>query len=149
MKDVIESEQTPLDGGGVPLPDASSREEGEISESEEELDADFIRNASAVITTDLGACELPCAAPARLTFNLPEARGNPNPEEDPIPRATRQLDRYEQLLGTADLPATTDLGNEAGEVAAYLLSNSLGLTEEVCVLHGTIKSALGLRDAYG
>jgi hypothetical protein len=95
MNDVIESEQTPLDGGGVPLPDASSREEGEISESEEELDADFIRTASTFITTDLGACELPRAAPARLILSVPEARGNPNPDVGPIPRATRQLDRYD------------------------------------------------------
>jgi hypothetical protein len=86
MNDVIDSEQTPLDGGGFPLPDASSREESEISEDEEELDADFIRNASAVINTDLGACELPRAAPTRLTFSLPEARGNPNPEENPVAR---------------------------------------------------------------
>ena len=56
MNDVSESEQTPLDGGGILLPDASSREEGEVSEDEEELDADFLRSARAVITTDLGAC---------------------------------------------------------------------------------------------
>jgi len=141
MNEVIESEQTPLDGGGVPLPNASCREEGEISKSEVELDANFIRNASAVITTDLGACELPRAAPARLTFSLPEARGNPNPEEDPIPHATRQLDRYEELLGTADPPATTNLGNEAGQAAKDLLRNSPCLTEEGSVLHGTVKSA--------
>ena len=52
MNDVIESEQTPLDGGGIPLLYASSREEGEISEDEEELDADFLRSARAVITTN-------------------------------------------------------------------------------------------------
>ena len=67
MNDLIDDEQTPLDGGGVPLPNSSTREEGKISESDEELDADFIRNAHAVITTDLDK-EPPRAAPARLTL---------------------------------------------------------------------------------
>ena len=79
MNDLIDDEHTPLDGGGVPLPDSSIREEVEISESDEELDADFIRNGTTVITTDLGALELPRAAPTCLTFGLPEARGKPNP----------------------------------------------------------------------
>ena len=114
MNDLIDGEQTPLDGGGVPLPYSSTREEGEISESDEELDADFIRNGTTVITTDLGARELPRAAPTRLTFSLPEARGNPNPEEDPMPRATRQLDRDEQFLGTVNPPATSDLEDDTG-----------------------------------
>ena len=138
MNDLIEDEQTPLDGGGVPLPDASTREEGEISESEDELDANDIRNARTMITTDLDNREPPRVAPARLTFSLPEPLGN---EEDPNPRATRPLDRYEQFLGTADPPATADLGNETGQAAADLLRNSLGLTEEGSALHGTIKSA--------
>ncbi len=64
-----------------------------------------------------------------------------NPEEDPKPRATRPLDRYEQFLGTADPPATSDLGNETGQAAADLLRNSQGLTEEGSALHGTIKLA--------
>ncbi len=77
MIDSIEDDQTPLDGGGVPLPDASTREEGEISQSDQELHADFIRNAYTMITTE-------------LDIEPPRA------EEDPRPRATRPLDRYEQ-----------------------------------------------------
>jgi len=147
MNDLIESDQTPLDGGGSPLPDASTREEGEISESDEELDADFIRNAHTMITTELDR-EPPRVAPARLTFILPEARVSIEPEEDPRPRATRPLDKYEQFLGTADPPAIFDLGNEARQAAADLLRNSLGLTEEGSALHGTIKLALGFHEAW-
>ena len=111
---MIDDELTPLDGGGVPLPDSSTPFEGEILESDEELDADFIRNGTTSITTDLGARELPRAALTRLiTFSLPETRGNPYPEQDPMPRATRQLDRDEQLLGTVNPPATFDLENDA------------------------------------
>ena len=96
MNDLIDDEQTPLDGGGVPLPNSSTREEGEISESDEELDADFIRNAHTLITADLDR-EPPCATPARLTFSLPEARVSVEPEEGPRPRVTRPLDIYEQF----------------------------------------------------
>ena len=101
MNDSIEDEQTPLDGGGVPLPDASSWEDGDISENDDELDANVIRNARTVITTDLDNRESPRAAPARLTFGLPEPLGNLSPEKYPKPRANRPLDRYEQFLGTA------------------------------------------------
>ncbi len=45
MNDLIEDEQTPFDGGGVPIPYVSSREDGEISESEDEPDADTIRKS--------------------------------------------------------------------------------------------------------
>ena len=148
MNDLIDDEETPLDGEGVPLQDSSTREEGEISESDEELDADFIRNGTEVITTDLGARELPRAAPTRLTFSLPEARSNPNPEEDPMPRANRQLDRDEQLLGIANPPAPSNLESDGVQAAADLLRNSLGLTEEGSALHGTIKSALGFHEAW-
>ena len=106
MNGLIDDEQTPLDGGGVPLPDSSTLEEGEISESYEKLDADFIRSGTTVITTDLGACELPRAAPTRLTFSLPEARGNPTPEKNPMHLANRQLDRDEQLFRHCE-PART------------------------------------------
>ncbi len=57
---------------------------------------------------------------ARLTFSLPEARDNLNPEEDPKPRAIWPLDRYEHFLGTADPPATSNMGNESGQVAAEM-----------------------------
>ena len=40
------------------------------------------------------------------------------------------------------------MGNEAGQAAADLLRNSLGMTEEGSVLHGTIKSALRFHDAW-
>ena len=73
---------------------ASSREEGEIFESEDEIDADANRNARTVITTELDNRDPPRVVPARLTFSLPVARGNLDPEEDPKPRATRPLDRY-------------------------------------------------------
>ena len=130
MNDLTESEQTPFDDGGIPLPDASSQEDGEISENEDELDADFIRNAGAMITIDLDR-DPPRTAPNNLTFSLPEARDNLNPAEDPRPRAIRwPLYRYEQFLGTADPPATSDMGNEAGQAAADSLRNSMGLTEE-------------------
>jgi hypothetical protein len=148
MNDLIDDEETPLDGEGVPLQDSSTREEGEISESDEELDADFIRSGTTVITTDLGACELPRAAPTRLTFSLLEARGNPNPVENPMFRATRQLDRDEQLLGIANPPAPSNLESDVVQVAADLLRNSLGLTEEGSTLHGAIKSALGFHEAW-
>ena len=93
MNDLIEDDQTLFDGGGVPILDVSSREDGEISESEYELDVDAIRNARTVITTDLNNRDPPHAAPARLTFSLPEARSNLNPEEEPKPRSARPLDR--------------------------------------------------------
>ena len=77
MSDVIEDEQTPFEGGGVPIPDgATSREEGEISEEEDDIDADFIHNAACVITI---AADPPRAAPTRLTFSLPEARDTEAP----------------------------------------------------------------------
>ena len=38
--------------------------------------------------------------------------------------------------------------NEAGIAAADLLRYSLGLTEEGIALHSSIKSALGLHDAW-
>ncbi len=66
----------------------------------------------------------PRAAPTRLTFSLPEARG------------------------TVASPANSQVENEAGIVAADLLRNSLGLTEEGSALHSFIKSALGLHDAW-
>ena len=97
MNDLIDDEQNSLDGGGVPLPNSLTWEEGEISESDEEFDADLIRNGTTIITTDLGARELLRAAPTRLTFSLPEARGNSNPEENPMSRTSRQLDRDEHL----------------------------------------------------
>ena len=148
MNDLIRDEQTPLDGGDVSLPNALTREEGEISESEDELDANDIRNARTMITTDLDIREPLRVVPARLTFILPEPLGNLSPEEDPKPRATRSLDRYEHFLGTADTPATADLGNEAGQTAADLLRNSLGPPEEGSALHGTIKSALWFHEAW-
>ena len=126
----------------------SSREDGEISENDDELDANGIRNARIVITTDLDNREPPRAAPASLIFSLPEPLGSLSPEEYPKPCATRPLDRYEQFLGTAELPATADLGNETGQAAADLLRNSLGLTKEGSALHGTIKSALGFHEAW-
>jgi hypothetical protein len=147
MNDMIDDEHTPFDGE-VPTLGVPSREDGEISESEDEVDADDIRNARTVITTDLDNREPPRAAPARLTFSLPDARGNLDPEEDPKPRATRPLDIYEQFLGTADPPATSDMGNEAGQAAADLLRISLGLTEEGSALHGPIKLALGFHDVW-
>ena len=96
----------------------------------------------------MGARELPRAAPTRLAFNLLETRGNPNLEEDPMSRATLQLDRNEQLLGTANPPATSDLEIDDGQAAADLLRNSLGITEEGNAWHGTIKSALGFHEAW-
>ena len=149
MNDSIEDEQTPLDGGDVPLPDASSREDGdEISENDDELYANDIRNARTVITTDLDNREHPRAAPARLTFSFPKSLGNLSPEEYPKPRATRPFDRDEQFLGTDEPPATADLGNETGLAVADLLRNSLGLTEEGSAFHDTIKSTLGFHEAW-
>ena len=132
MNDLMESEQTPLDGGGIRLPDASTREEGEISEDEDDIDADFIRNATTVITTDLDRLP-PHDTPNRLTFNLPEARIGIEPEEHARPRATRPLDGYEQFSNAEEPPATSNLGNEVGQAAANLLRNSLGLTAVPCM----------------
>ena len=64
-----------------------------------------------------------------------------------MPRATRQLDKDEQLVGTVNPPATSDLENVDWLAAADLLRNSLGLTEEGSALHDTIKSALGFHEA--
>jgi hypothetical protein len=124
MSDFIEDEQNPFEGGGVPIPADASREEGEISEEEDDIDSDFIRHATRVITTALNDRDHPRAAPTHLTFSLPEARG------------------------TADPPANSNLGNDAGQAAADLLRNSLGLTEEGSALHSSIKSALGFHDAW-
>ncbi len=134
MSDVIDDEQTPFDGG-VPTLRVPSREDGEISESEDEVDADTIRNARTIIPTSCENRAPTRGAPARLTFSLPDVRDNMDPEEDSKPRATRPLDRYEQFIGTAEPPATSDLGNEARQVAADLLRNSLVLTEEGSALH--------------
>ncbi len=123
MNDLIEDEQTPFEGGGVPFPSDASREEGEISEEEDDINSDFIRTTTTVVTA-LDDCNPPRAAPTRLTFGLPEARG------------------------TAVKPANSELENEVGLVAADLLRNSLGLTEEDIALHSSIKSALGLHDAW-
>ena len=147
MNDVIDDELTPFDGEVLTL-GVPSRKDGEISESEDEVDADAIRNARIVITTSFDSRDHPRAAPARLTFSLPDARDEIDPEEDPKPRATRHLDGYEQILGTADPPATSDLGNEAGQAAADLLRNYLCLMKEESVLHGPIKSTLGFHDAW-
>ena len=83
MSSVIEDENTPFEGGGVPIPVlATSREDGEISEEEDDINADFIRNATTVITT---AADPPRAAPTRLTFGLPErnSRGTEAPVSPP------------------------------------------------------------------
>jgi hypothetical protein len=147
MNDVIDDDQTPYDGE-FPTLGVPSREDGDVSKSEDEVDADAISTLRIVITTSFDNLEPPRAAPARLNFSLPDARDNLDPEEEPKPRATGPLGRYEQFLGTSDPPATTDMGNEAGQAAADLLRNSLGLTEEDSALHGTIKSALGFPDAW-
>jgi hypothetical protein len=145
MNDMIDDEQILFDGE-VPTLGVPSRENGEISESEDEVGADDIRNARTVITTSFDNRDPPRAAPARLTFSLPDVRDKLDLEEVPKPRATRPLDIYEHFLGTADPPVTSDMGNEAGQAAADLLRNSLGLTEEGSALHGTIKSALAFHD---
>ncbi len=64
VNDLIEDEQNSFDGR-VPTLDVSNRDDGEISESEDELDADAIRNASTAIATDLDNRDPPRAAPAR------------------------------------------------------------------------------------
>ena len=93
MNDAIEDENTPYEGGGVPIPAAAtSREEGEISEDEDDIDNDFIRNATAVITTSM---DPPRAPPTRLTFSLPEH--NFRGTEAPVP-----------------LPSDSNLGNDVG-----------------------------------
>ena len=74
MNDFIEDEQTPFEGGGVPIPGVTSREEGEISEEEDDINSDFIRNGTAVVTA-LDDRNPPGVAPNSLTFSLPEARG--------------------------------------------------------------------------
>jgi hypothetical protein len=120
MSSVIEDENTPFEGGGVPIPVvATSREEGEISEEEDDINADFIRNATTVITT---ASDPPRAALTRLTFGLPEH--NFRGTEAPV-----------------SPPATSILGNNTWQAAAYSLRISLGLAEESIELHASIKSA--------
>ena len=69
MNDFIEDEKTPFEGGGVPIPGAASREEGEASENKDEINSDFIRTATTV-NTALDDRNTPRAAPNRLTFNL-------------------------------------------------------------------------------
>jgi len=75
MNDLIDDEQTLFDGEVTTL-GVSSSEDGEISESEDEIDADAIRNARTVITTSLHNRDPPRAAPDRLTFSLSDVRGN-------------------------------------------------------------------------
>ena len=118
MNDFIEDEQTPFEGGGVPIPGAANREDGEISVEEDDMDADFMRNATSVVR-GLGDRNPSRVAPTRLTFSLPEAGG------------------------TAVPPANSQVENETGIAAANLLRNSLGLTEEGSALHSSIKSVWG------
>ena len=123
MSSVIEDENTPFEGGGVPIPVlATSREEGEISEEEDDINADFIRNATTVITI---AADTPRAAPTLLTFGLPEH--NFRGTEAPV-----------------SPPANSNMGNNVGHVAADSLRTSLGLAEEGTALHVSIKSTLVL-----
>ncbi len=82
MNDLIDDEQTPFDGEVRTL-GVSSREHGEISESEDEIDADAICNARTVRTTSLYNRDPPRDAPDRLTFSLPDARGNLEPAGRP------------------------------------------------------------------
>jgi hypothetical protein len=90
MNDMIDDEQTPIDGE-VPTSGVPSREDGEILESEDEVDADAIRNARTIITISFDNRDPPRVAPARLAFSFPDARDNLDPEEDPKPRAIRPL----------------------------------------------------------
>ena len=50
MNDFIEDEHTPFEGGRVPIPGVASREEGEISEKEDDINSGFIRTATTVVT---------------------------------------------------------------------------------------------------
>ncbi len=107
-------------------------EDGEVSESEDEIDADFLRNAKTVVTPFVDSFDErvpPRAASARLNFHIPNDSDALGFEENPRPSTTRPLDRIEQLFVVADPPVTSNkLGNEAGQDAAELPRDSLGLT---------------------
>ena len=127
MSSVIEDENTPFEGGGVPIPVlATSREEGEISKEEDDINADFIRNATTLITT---VADPPRVAPTRLSFGLPEHN-------------------FRGTKAPVSSPANSNLENNTGQAAADSLRISLGLAEEGSALHAYIKSALVLHEAW-
>ncbi len=116
MSDLIQYEDNPFNGGVSKRGDPKSAEE-EISESEDEVDADFIRNAKTVVAPSVDSFDArvpPRAAPARLTFHLPDAKDTQDSEEDPSPGTTQPLNKCEQLLDAADPPVAFEVRNEAG-----------------------------------
>ncbi len=69
---------------------ARSAEE-ELSESEDKVDADFIRSAKVVVAPSVDSFDArvpPRAAPTRLTFLLPDAKNTLDFGEDPSPGTT-------------------------------------------------------------
>ncbi len=123
MNELIQYEDSPFDGGVSKLVVSKSADE-EVSESEDEVDADFIRSAKNVAApyVDSLAERAPLrAAPTRLTFHIPNDSDALDSEEDPRPGTTRPLDKCEQFLGVADPPVASKLRNEAGQAAADLL----------------------------
>ena len=141
-----------LASGGVPIPggDASANDEAEEDDDEDDItNSDNIRRAQTVVTTrdaaPLGNANLPRD---RLTFSIeaPVARNALGFTEDPRPRT---LNLNEQVAAETSQPAgSSELGNAAGIAAANLLRESLSLTEEGSALHGSIRSALGLHEAW-
>jgi hypothetical protein len=151
MSDMNEFEETLASRGVLILGgDASANEEAEEEEENDDItNANNIRQAHTVVTTRDAALPDNTNLPrTRLTFSIeaPVARNALGLAEDP---RLRPLDRDEQFATETDQPVgSSELGNAAGIVAADLLRESLGLTEEGSALHGRIRSALGVHEAW-
>ncbi len=146
--------------GGVSIRDAPTSAEEGISESEDEVDADFIRYArcvGAAPQVDAINWDAP-SPPARLIFHLPNRRDILESEGEPSPGTARPLNQHEQLIEDAGRSFSTDpedpLSNaidpedESGQAAAGLLKGVIPLTQEGSALHASILAALEFHDSW-
>ncbi len=81
--------------GGVSIRDAPTSAEEEILESEDEVDADFIRHAMTVVAPPADSIDWDAPPPARLTFHLPDCRDTIRSEGEPSPGTARPLNQRE------------------------------------------------------
>jgi hypothetical protein len=136
MFDINVVEPNPFAVEVYALGDNISREEGELSEIEEE---DFPSApkiaATAIVITPLG--DLPASTsdmpPPSATARRPDMSLSPIEEE---------------RLGAADPTATSDFGSESGQAAAGLLRISLALNAEGSALQSSIRATLEFHEAW-
>jgi hypothetical protein len=138
-----------FDGGvpkrGVPRPTISG-----ILESEDEVDADFIRHAIIVAAPPVAfGISWDATPPAHLTFHLQNCGDTTlESEGEPSPGTTRPLNQRDQVLEDASQPFSSDPEDEAGQAAAVLMKESLALTQDGSALYRSILAALEFYDAW-